>query len=521
MASTSQLPDHLIGHHYRDAPNLTTDNNYITRGGTSGQYGGIQPFEYLKKIETTCMYENENQIEDHFRATLIDRTPEAPTLASDVTRTDRHSKEVLSIRHAGARTAEEPNHPDLNLSFTDRDPRGINVGPNMDQMAKQAGARMKFKDFKNDNTSDMQSTGGYLSEAKAIKDRRSQIGIIKKKWKIFESARDGMAVRSNMPHYDKNKRSDVGLVQFDDVHLRINESSNTNQDAVTRISNNMPIGSRLTTSHRFKTANYSQARSVGAAKVNNDFRAAIDQSEADHKTDESKEGKTRAIAFIMSTAAARESEFTAKEVDGKVSQQRWSAKVGNVREGFENTECSAVNASNMIFQHYLNRPNKATRICTDRLSTQGEVDKTAFGRLLQEMRNVKRGPYVFDTHADVDESQVRTEGYKTMNYTSAPRGSTDRPDVDETQSHTQAHNTQLRKASHNQVEAGLGHSTDMTADTTDTAFMDRKKGGLGVKSRVRYMVDDAQGANEGFGEMNRSSGSRGSTGSRSAIMGAA
>lgn len=487
MATTDA--DFLISPNYRNVPNLTTTNHYVHRGGSAGQAGEIPIVEYLRKLEQTCVYEPENMVDQHNRRTLKDRTPEAPTLASDLTRRDNHSKEILSLRHNFARTAAEPIHPDLMLGFTDRDPRGMATDPNMRKVALQSATRMKFKDLKNDNLSDAQITGGNRSNQTIIKDFRATVSGAKKRWNWFSTSLDGRANRVIMPSRSTNKRSNAELVEDQTQHLSVNDSSQATRDRVIKLSNDLPIGSRTTVSHKFDIADYSQVR-ASKAIIQNDFRKVMDNTITAHDAGLSKEDTNRAIAYVMSTIAHKE-----VEKDGKISapwkeyNHHSSVVVADVRKALDTAECSEINPANMLFQHYIQNPQKRTVVCTDRLGRVGEIDQTQMA-LIKEMKANRNGVFHFDPHLmwDTEKDQTNARGFKTHVYKSTDQ-TTNRVAVDEleeTQSSQVSRNTQDRAVSHVVQEVGAGREVDATADRPDATFKNRHASGLGQKSKVKY-----------------------------------
>lgn len=492
MAADETLPNFLITPNYRGATNKTNPtqlNHYVGRGGGSNNVGEIPVVEYLKKIEQTCMYEDENILTDHFRNTLKDRTPDPPTLASDQTRRDRHSSEVLSVRHNMARTSEEPYHPDMNLSFTERDPRGIALDPNLRKAALQSGFRTKYKDFVNDNLSDAQITGGNRSVQKQIKDRVSGFQPLKKRWKIFSTSRDGRSVKSNMSGFSTNKRSDASKVILNRPNLRVNESSQATRDAVTKISNALPIGSRKTASHRFKIADYSQVRS-SKYTGDNDFRKLMDQAEEAQDAKQSKEDTTRSIAYIMSTAANKAIEFdTERDESFDTPHNRKAVRTGNVREGFEAAECSEINPANMIFQHYVQKPQSRTTICKDTLSRESEIDKSQFA-LIKEMGKNRSSTFTFDPRMawEAESDQVAARDHKVYVYKTGnlPTRRVGADDIDFDHDAEESAFTQTRSTAHNKVAPGGARDVDPTADWKDSGFKDRHAAPLGEKSRAKY-----------------------------------
>ena len=519
MATTlpATVPDFLISNNYRPATDPTTLNHYVSRAGGADNVGEIPVSEYLRKIESTPIFESEDRLNEHFRRTLKDRTPEAPTIASDLTRRDRHSTEILSVRHNMSRSAEEPFHPDLNLSFTERDPRGIATEPNSRKLALQGGYRMKYKDFVNDNLSDASITSGHRSNETVIKDFRATINPAKTRWKWFGTSRDGRANRTNMASFSTERRSDASKVIFNQPNLRVNEASQATRDAVTKISNALPIGSRSTASHRFDIADYSQVR--GSKHIgNNDFRKLMDVAEEDQDADESKEESTRAIAYIMSTAANKEVEFDAEKTESFNAQDRHTGvQVMDVRKAFDSTDCSASNPGGAILQHYLQKPQSRTTVCNDRLGNLGELDKAQMA-LIKEMKNNRSMSFHFDPHIawDTEKDQTAARTHKTYVYKNAATIMTNRigaDEFDQTQDMTQSAYTQDRATSHVMLAPGGSRDVDATAASTDSQFKNRHGGGLGQKSKAKYYGDtDSRGT--GMGDMESMSRRSSHTGAR-------
>jgi len=171
--------------------------NYgVIRGGLAGQSGDMPPELHMKKLEQTCMYEREDQLDEFFRSTLKDRTCDQASLAQDLPRETQNMvrSEVMNLRHSAARTPAEPVHPDLFLGFTERDARGYhNAGPDMKKYVSQSKARGKFKDFVSDHASDWTIPEGTRSELRAIRDVRKTIDASRERLKIFDTAFDSRA----------------------------------------------------------------------------------------------------------------------------------------------------------------------------------------------------------------------------------------------------------------------------------------------------------------------------------------
>ncbi len=260
------------------------DRYDIIRGGLSGQSGDMPQELHLIKMEQTQMYEHEDQLDDFFRSTLRDTTPDAPTLAQDMPRKtqDTLRSEILNIRYTGARTAAEPIHPDLFLGFTRRDERGYhNAGPDMRHANSQSMARVKYKDFVSDHASDWTITSGGRSEMRAIRDLRSTIGATKQRLKIFSTSKDSRATPYQGASHHK---SHVNKLMSDGVALSLNNIAGAHQrkNNSTLKSNVIRAGHRQTGDHEFSVAQYGI---LSSAKKRANIHSAQRDTSFDHVYD--------------------------------------------------------------------------------------------------------------------------------------------------------------------------------------------------------------------------------------------
>lgn len=234
------------------------DNYDIIRGGISGQYGDMPPELWLKKMESTCMFERESQLDEHFRSTLKDRVPDKASLAQDLPKENQNQirSEVMNVRHCGARTAAEPIHPDLFLGHLERDNRGYRTGTNFRKFNGQSWSRGKFKDFSSDHASDWTIPEGTRSEMRAIRDLRNTIGPTRQRMKIFETGR-GNWTNSGLGH-SIGKGSRKLRVSDDGVKLNLNMAIEPGQRSgyTKNRSDKIKVGYRTTGDHRFKVAQY-------------------------------------------------------------------------------------------------------------------------------------------------------------------------------------------------------------------------------------------------------------------------
>ncbi len=75
--------------------------------------GSLMPESfYLKKMETTCIYEDPDQLENFYRQSLKDISPDKPFFESDQPRYNNFSQDRLNLRHYGKRVETLPYLPD-------------------------------------------------------------------------------------------------------------------------------------------------------------------------------------------------------------------------------------------------------------------------------------------------------------------------------------------------------------------------------------------------------------------------
>jgi hypothetical protein len=234
--------------------------NYgVIRGGLSGQSGDMPPELYMKKMEQTCMYEREDQLDTFFRDTLKDRTCDQVSLAQDLPRENQNMirSEVMNIRHSAARTPAEPIHPDLFTGFTERDNRGYhNAGPDLKLYADQSRSRGKFKDFVSDHASDWTIPEGTRSNMRVITDLRKTINPSKERLKIFSTSLDS---RANIwAGAGSHHTSGVPKTTIDGTILNLNDAQEPGQrkDYTKLKSDIIKVGWRQTGDHRFSVAHY-------------------------------------------------------------------------------------------------------------------------------------------------------------------------------------------------------------------------------------------------------------------------
>jgi soluble P-type ATPase len=222
------------------------------------KYGGINNELLAKKFEVTDMVFNDmNTINDFNRDILKDIGPDKATLASDAKRTNKFSETRINLREKGTRWKNEPIHHDINLSFTDKDPRGTNDGPDLRKLAENAWSRKDdYKhSFKKDADHSVPSAG--VSEPQvALNKRKARERVSKMYYKDFGTSKDGWTSGYNQR---TSIRSKAGMVEHTNQLMNINDALNMEKrrDITTTLSNILPIGHLTTTDNMFNVADYS------------------------------------------------------------------------------------------------------------------------------------------------------------------------------------------------------------------------------------------------------------------------
>jgi hypothetical protein len=238
----------------------------------SGTYGDMPIDMYLKKMEQTCMFEDDDQIMNYQRQTLKDLKPDKPFFESDQTRRDNHSGERLNLRYHGKTSELDPYLPEgsfIDYQFLEKDPRSISNDPNMQLLRQQQMARSKFYNFYPDHDKSVVESG--RSPYKVMKDVRAGFGFIKDRLKIFDESYDSRHAGGTQNH--RLMSTGVCLQTVDERTPNMKDEICYNRSrAVDKLSNNTPIGWRLTTDHRFKVSHFGRPRSQQGTSEQNWFK---------------------------------------------------------------------------------------------------------------------------------------------------------------------------------------------------------------------------------------------------------
>jgi hypothetical protein len=158
-----------------------------------GRYGDMPTAMLMSKFEETNAGPDESLYDDYARNTLTNWGPDTNLMEHERPRGGVNRRYgVLELRTNGHRGTADVEKPEIFLGFggpEDRDPRGVNVDPDMKQLTRQERARMRFQRFTPDHSEHV--TGGGRSEARVIADNQKLFKIRKERLKVFDRQIDG------------------------------------------------------------------------------------------------------------------------------------------------------------------------------------------------------------------------------------------------------------------------------------------------------------------------------------------
>jgi hypothetical protein len=216
---------------------------------------------YMKKYETTCVYESPSLINDYNRSELKKEGPIQGFFESDQKRTNYDTKGRLALREHGKRRATEPWLPDgtfLDHQFATKDSRSIMYQPDMRKHTEQQYARAGYYNFRSDEDYSIPESMIH-PEAYRQKIRETQPQA-KARMNIFETSQvgwhNGGATQALLtaPHAVDSTVRDSEVSTVSNFTLE-NRTGKTNT-----LSNDTSIGWRKSVDHRFKVAHYGQQR---------------------------------------------------------------------------------------------------------------------------------------------------------------------------------------------------------------------------------------------------------------------
>jgi len=240
-----------------------TDNYVGTRRGRSrGADFGFEMFP--DKYEATNLEEDPNQIEDSWRNTLMDLSPEAPTFAYEEPRRNTYSRDFINLRDGGARVNTLPaKNEDFDTQFHDKDPRGWSTEQPWDEYRRVMANKMSNIDFKDDGDYSVPSQGIHPNTM--YKNIKGAFYWVKNRMKWFSTSKNAWHNGGTGKFKFHNPKA-VGFTDIEDtssmVDLRYQEAEGRSHKT-TQLSNIVHTGSKFlrantTTDHEVKVAGYGQ-----------------------------------------------------------------------------------------------------------------------------------------------------------------------------------------------------------------------------------------------------------------------
>jgi len=224
--------------------------NYVgTRRGRSrgGDFGHEM---FPEKYEATNMEEDPEQMDDNWRNTLMDLSPDAPTYAHEMARRNPYSRDFINLRDGGARVNTDPwQNEDYDTQMHDKDPRGWSTEQPWQEYRRVVENKMSNIDFKDDGDYSVPSQGIHPNTMyKAIRGAQNWT---KSRMKWFATAKDGWHNGGT----GKYKFSSPGAVGFTDVEDTSSMVDPRYMEAEGRMDNTTNLSNIVNTGSKFIRAN--------------------------------------------------------------------------------------------------------------------------------------------------------------------------------------------------------------------------------------------------------------------------
>lgn len=299
---------------------------------------------FPEKYEMTEIYEDPEELGEHMRDILKDRSPDTTNLfAHEEVRRNKFSRDRLNVRSGGARTNTDPwQNEDFDTQFHDHDPRGWSTDQPWSEYKRHLRKRFEETDFKDDG--DYSVTGGGIHPNTLYSRIRGAQNWVKSRLKIFSTAKDSRH-NGGIAKYKWDPASGVQKVDFEETSVNIDQrylDPEQRQHHTTKLSNVIHGGSKkvrvnTTTDHEVRVAAYGKLmRQMGLLPHESQLRVL---------EDDTRWGKVfklattpRPITNLMSSAVEGE---TAQATSRKAKQ----AAVGDEEKFKSHTEDKMENRS--------------------------------------------------------------------------------------------------------------------------------------------------------------------------------
>jgi|LauGreDrversion4_2_1035121.scaffolds.fasta_scaffold02290_8 hypothetical protein len=305
-----------------------------------GTFQYIDTEKLKKKFEVTNILEKPNILDDYYKNTLKDYSPEPATFAYEEVRKNNDSIGKLNTHYYGRRNDKEPFQNDLFLGFTDKDPRSIHSGPLMGKYQEQIWNRKddyKYS-FKDDSDNAIPTSG--ISESQMQKNKKSTYIGFKERYKNYEESTDAWTP-GYLPIY-----SDMSRVYLHDVDdtlpdlTKIKDLSNR-RDIINEISmSSLPKGWDSVPDQKYKIAKYSKLLSQMNVKDINILKNKNEQEKDDKQKnlDAEQELLKQLVLLTEHYKDKKRSNFANQDINYKISKVDQNRSINKNPEFFKNNE---------------------------------------------------------------------------------------------------------------------------------------------------------------------------------------
>lgn len=331
-----------------------TERKYPLNSNIGMPYGDMPYSALTSKFEETLLPEGSgppaesgSQYTDYARGLMMDRRPDENLFEHERSRgATNRSTGRIQLQYYGHRgNASDPAHPELFLGFAgpeNRDPRGINVDPNMGKFRAQEEARGRYFRFSKDHADF--TTSGRRSETREIADMQALNKAVKSRLKVFSSQLDGRREGLRRMYTHKSaagstqKVASYGELIADDA-LTPTKRAFVVSGKLLRDTHAYRNGCRDTDFH----AHWYGATRGGARPLPAGARAGHTATDGDW--DKARAGKLykSALSVLMGELARHEAELDADRAEsGSVARGKGTAdESGNLRAAMSNREADS------------------------------------------------------------------------------------------------------------------------------------------------------------------------------------
>lgn len=307
------------------------------------KWGMIDDEVIQRKFELTKnTFFDKNDMGDYNRSLLSDWGPDSISLESDRTTRNKFSGTKLNLFHTGRRYDNLPNHPDLCLELTDKDPRGASEAFDNEKFREQSWRRKNNHMFKPD--ADNSIPTGVIPPETIIKMKNELFRKSKSRFNSFETSTDGMITSYNttVPILSNITKTDV-VDPWTNELKDLNDETNANRrDYTTTLSNILPVGYNTTTDNKFAIAQYGQKYKLLNPNDNN-IEKNRNEVTSDQKPTETKSAFTTSPMELLVSQVQSRKQNTANPQDTKYKDSAFTAKYST------NTNVTHDNALEKLF----------------------------------------------------------------------------------------------------------------------------------------------------------------------------